>query len=164
MRGNPSLRSGAVLASILVAVLLFGGCGGGNDETQERTLTKKQFVNLTEKFCEKEYKAEERDMERYAEANGLKFGGAKPWEMERLVEAVVFDYVRDKIEYFESLPAPEGDEKEVRAMVVAFEKGLEKSEANPEVLAPRPGKSFPEPWTPSYHTTTEYGPWLCGQP
>lgn len=164
MKVNPSPRSAVALALMLVAALLLGGCGGGNDQTQERTLTKRQFVNLTEKFCEREYKAEERDMERYAEKNGLKFAGAKPWEMERLIVAVIFDYVREKIEYFESLPAPEGDEKEVRAMIAAFEEGLEKSEANPELLAPRPGKTLPEPFTPSYHTTTEYGPWLCGQP
>lgn len=158
------MRFGRTSAGLLTALLLLlAGCGG-DSETQERTLTKKQFVDLTEKFCEREYKAEERDMERYAEANGLKFAGAKPWEMERMVEAVIYDYVREKIEYFESLPVPEGDEKEVRAMIVAFEDGLEKSEANPEVLAPRPGKSFPEPWTPSYHTTSDYGPWLCGQP
>jgi hypothetical protein len=164
MKTSPSFRPSVALALMLLVLLLFGGCGGGNDETQERTLTKKQFVHLTEEFCNREYKAEERDMERYAEKNGLKFAGAKPWEMERLVEAVVFDYVREKIEYFESLPAPKGDEKEVRAMIVGFEEGLEKSEANPELLAPRPGKSLPDPFDASYQTTSDYGPWLCGQP
>ena len=38
--------------------MLLAGCGGGS-ETEERTLTKKQFVKLTEAFCDKEYKAEE---------------------------------------------------------------------------------------------------------
>lgn len=156
----------AVLA--LVSMLLLGGCGGDSDgsSSEEKTLTKKQFVRLTEDFCDKEYRAEERDMERYAEKHNLTFGGGKPWEEEELNEAIVFDYVRDKIAYFKSLPAPEGDEKEVREMIEAFEDGLRTSEETPEALVEaRPGKKpLPEPFTESYHTTFEYGPWLCAQP
>ena len=147
------------------AALLVGGCGD-NAESNEKTLTKKQFVRLTEAFCDREYRAEERDMERYAEKHGLVFGGGKPWEQERLNEAIVYGYVRDKIAYFKSLPAPEGDEKEVREMIEAFEDGLKKTEEVPASLAEaRPGaKPLPNPFEASYSTTTAYGPWLCGQP
>lgn len=147
--------------------LLFAGCGDGS-EAEEKTLTKKQFVKLTEDFCEKEARAEERDMEAYADKHLLLFGGGEPWEQEVLNEAVVFDYVEDKIAYFESLPVPEGDAKEVRAMIVAFEEGLEKSEKNPAGFAePRPFARKEPPsdfWDASYETTSDYGPWLCGQP
>lgn len=141
------------------------GCGG-DSEPPEKTLTKKQFVAKAEAFCNREYKAEERDMERYAEKHGLVFGGGEPWEQERLNEAVVYDYVREKIAYFKSLPVPEGDEKEVREMIEAFEDGLRKTEEVPASLAePRPGaKPLPNPFEASYRTTSEYGPWLCGQP
>ena len=153
------------LVGAMVAVWCAGGCGGG-DSTEERTLTKKQFVHLTEAFCNREYKPEERDMEKYADEHGLLFGGGEPWEQEILNEAVIFDYVRDKIAYFKSLPAPEGNEKEVRAMIESFEEGLETSEDTPASLAePRPGKKeLPNPFERSYETTSEYGPWLCGQP
>lgn len=149
----------------LVVLLLMSGCGDSAN-SEDQALTKKQFVRLTESFCDKEYKAEERDMEKYADEHGLLFGGGEPWEQEVLNEAVVFDYVRDKIAYFKSLSAPEGDEKEVRAMIEAFEEGLEKSEENPAALAePRPGKNPPSDyWDASYETTGSYGPWLCGQP
>jgi hypothetical protein len=141
------------------------GCGASSD-TEEKSLTKKQFVRLTEDFCEREYKAEERDMERYAEKHGLQFGETKPWEEERLNQAVIFDYVREKIAYFKSLPAPEGDEREVREMIEAFEDGLRRSEEVPASLASaRPGeKPLPNPFEESYRTTADYGPWLCGQP
>ncbi|HMI82054.1 MAG TPA: hypothetical protein VK480_09735 [Solirubrobacterales bacterium] len=152
-------------ALALIAALIAGGCGDSAN-SDDQALTKKQFVRLTEGFCNKEYRAEERDMEKYADEHGLLFGGGEPWEQEVLNEAVVFDYVRDKIAYFKSLPAPEGDEKEVRAMIEAFEDGLEKSEENPAALAEaRPGKNPPSDyWDASYETTSSYGPWLCGQP
>jgi hypothetical protein len=155
-----------VLVIALISILLASGCGGGS-ETEERTLTKKQFVKLTEAFCDKEYKAEEVDMEAYADKHLLLFGGGEPWEQEVLNE-IVFEYVEDKIAYFKSLPAPEGDEKEVRAMIQAFEDGLEQSEKTPAALAePRPfaKKKLPDDiWEASCETTSDYGPWLCGQP
>lgn len=145
--------------------LLAAGCGSSGD-SEERTLTKKQFVRLTEGFCNREFRAEERDMEAFADEHGLLFGGGEPWEQEVFNEAVVFDYVRDKIAYFKSLPAPEGDEREVQGMIRSFEDGLEKSEEVPAALAePRPGKKpLPNPFEESYRTTSQYGPWLCGQP
>ena len=150
-----------------LGLLLFAsGCGDGS-EAEEKTLTKKQFVKLTEAFCDKEYRAEERDMKAYADKHLLLFGGGEPWEQEVLNE-IVFEYVEDKIDYFKSLPVPEGDEKEVRAMIVAFEDGLEESEKDPAGLAEarpfakkQPANDF---WDRSYETTTAYGPWLCGQP
>jgi len=155
-----------VLAIALISILFASGCGGGS-ETDERTLTKKQFVKLTEAFCDKEYRAEEVDMKAYADKHLLLFGGGEPWEQEVLNE-IVFEYVEDKIAYFKSLPAPEGDEKEVRAMIKAFEDGLERSEETPAALAePRPfaNKKLPDDlWDASYETTSAYGPWLCGQP
>lgn len=155
---------------VLVIVGLFAlgasGCGSSAD-SQERTLTKKQFVHVTEAFCEREYKPEERDMEKLADEHDLLFGGGEPWEQE-VLDVVVLKYVRDKIRFFKSLPAPEGEEKEVRAMISAFESGLKRSERNPAGLAearPWVKKKPPEDfWDASYETTSDYGPWLCGQP
>ena len=155
-----------VLALLMTVVpMLLTGCGSSS-EAEERTLTKKQFVKLTEAFCNKEYRAEEVDMEAYADRHLLLFGGGEPWEQE-ILNKIVFEYVEDKIAYFRSLPVPEGDEKEVRGMIKAFEEGLENSERNPASLAePRINskKELPSYWDKSYETTTAYGPWLCGQP
>lgn len=154
------------LVFALGLTLFASGCGDSS-EAEEKTLTKKQFVKLTEAFCDKEYRAEERDMEAYAEKHLLLFGGGEPWEQEVLNE-IVFEYVEDKIAYFKSLPVPEGDEKEVKAMIESFEEGLEKSEKTPAALAePRPFAKKEQPdgfWDASYETTSAYGPWLCGQP
>lgn len=159
------MRLAFALFGAMMAAWCVSGCGGSGS-TEEWTLTKKQFVHLTEAFCNREYKPEERDMEAYADEHGLLFGGGEPWEQEILNEAVVFDYVRDKIAYFKSLPAPKGDEKEVWAMIESFEEGLETSEETPASLAEsRPRmKELPNPFERSYETTRKYGPWLCGQP
>jgi hypothetical protein len=157
-----------VLALGVIGVpLLLAGCGSSS-EAGEPTLTKKQFVKRAEAFCNKEYRAEEADMEAYADKHLLLFGGGEPWEQEVLNE-IVLEYVEDKIDFFKSLPVPEGarNEREVKAMIDAFEEGLENSEKNPAALAePRihSKKKLPEYWTKSYETTTAYGPWLCGQP
>lgn len=160
MRRAPLL----LLALALGLMLIAGGCGDSS-EAEEKTLTKKQFVKLTEAFCNKEYRAEERDMKAYADKHLLLFGGGEPWEQE-ILNQIVFEYVEDKIAYFKSLPVPEGDEKEVRAMIVAFEKGLEESEKT-GLAEPRPFAKKEPPddiWDASYETTSDYGPWLCGQP
>jgi hypothetical protein len=159
-------RAPYLLLLALAAVLLASGCGDDSG-AEEKTLTKKQFVKQAEAFCDKEYRAEERDMEAYADKHLLLFGGGEPWEQEVLNE-IVFEYVEDKIDFFKSLPVPEGDEKEVRAMIEAFEEGLEKSEKEPAGLAearPFAKKQPPDGfWDRSYETTSAYGPWLCGQP
>jgi hypothetical protein len=149
-----------------VPLLLATGCGDSS-EAEEPALTKRQFVKKAEAFCNVEYRAEEREMEAFAKKHLLLFGGGEPWEQEVLNE-IVFEYVEDKIDFFKSLPVPEGDAKEVKAMIVAFEDGLEKSEKNPAALAEaRPFAKEEQPddyWDASYKTTSDYGPWLCGQP
>jgi hypothetical protein len=154
-----------VLIVIGLVALIASGCGSAN--SQERTLTKKQYAKLTKVFCEKEYKPEERDMEKYAREHGLLFGGGEPWEQE-ILNKITYGYVRDKIAYFKSLPVPEGSEKEVKAMITAFETGLQKTEKNPAALAearPWTNKAPPDDyWDASYETTSDFGPWICGQP
>jgi len=156
-----------VLALLVTGIpLLLAGCGSSS-EAEERTLTKKQFVKLAEAFCDKEYRAEEVDMKAYADKHLLLFGGGEPWEQE-VLNKIVFGYVEDKIAYFKSLPVPEGDGKEVRAMIEAFEEGLDVSRRYPATFAElRPNskqKDRPSFWDKSYETTAAYGPWLCGQP
>jgi hypothetical protein len=106
-------------------------------------------------------------MEKYADEHGLLFGGGEPWEQEILDEEVIFGYVRDKIAYFKSLPAPPGDdEKGGPGDDRSLRRRAQTSEATPASLAEaRPGmKELPNPFERSYETTTAYGPWLCGQP
>ena len=144
---------------------LLAGCGDSS-EAEEPSITKKQFVKRAENFCINDSPHEEEDMRRYAAKHLLIAGGGEPWEQE-ILSRVLLEHVEDKIEFFESLPVPEGDGKEVRGMIEAFEEGVEKTRRDPSGLAePRIGsnKETPHYWDASYETTADYGPMICGQP
>lgn len=143
------------------AALLVSGCGGDSSTADETSasLTKKQFVKRADAYCTRGYKAQARAMEKYAKKHGF---SREPTQAEReeINTAVVLGFVRRKIEFFKSLPAPEGDEKEIRRMIESMERGLEQTERNPASLA----KPYdPEPFTDTRHLTAEYGPYVCGQ-
>ena len=142
--------------------LLASGCGDDSSTAEDASasLTKEQFVKRADAYCTRGYKAQARAMEAYAKKNGLNFTEPTQAEREKINTAVVLGFVRRKIEFFESLPAPEGDEKEVRQMIESMERGLEQSERNPASLA-KPYE--PEPFTDTRHLTAEYGPYVCGQ-
>jgi hypothetical protein len=153
----------ALFGAMVLAAFFASACGGSSD--QEEALTRKQFVRRTQGYCNRGYHRQERAMKKYAKEHGLIFGGGEPWEQEVLNEAVVLGFVRMRIEYWKSLPPPEGDEKQVRRIIEAMEKGLETAEKEPEALVePRPGhESPPEPFAENRRLTRAYGPWLCGQ-
>ena len=156
-----------ILVVVLLAtgVSLLLGCGSSS-EAEAPSITKKQFVRRAQAFCNKAYRAEEVALKAYAGKHLLLFGGGEPWEQEVLNE-IAFEYVEDKIDFFKSLPVPEGDGREVRGMIEAFEKGLSHSKENPAAFAEQrihSDKVLPRPWDASYETTRAYGPWLCGQP
>jgi hypothetical protein len=141
--------------------LLASGCGSDSSTADEasESLTKKQFVKRADAYCTRGYKAQARAMEKYAEKHGF---SREPTQAEReeVNTAVVLGFVRRKIEFFKSLPAPEGDEQKVQRMIASMERGLEQSEEDPASLA----KPYsPEPFTDTRHLTAEYGPWICGQ-
>jgi hypothetical protein len=152
-------RAVAVLATI--ALLLAAGCGGsgGDDQSSQPQLTKSQFVRRANAYCTRGYKAQAKAMEKYARSNGISVSPTQA-EREEMNTAVVLGFVRDKIEFFKTTPAPEGDEDEIRRIVESMEAGLERSEKTPAALA-KPIE--PEPFTQTRHLTAEYGPYVCGQ-
>ncbi len=149
-----------MLLSVGVAFSV-SGCGSDSSTAEDvsPSLTKKQFVKRADAYCTRGYKAQARAMERYAEKHGFSVSPTQA-EREEVNTAVVLGFVRRKIEFFKSLPAPEGDEKEIQRMIEAMERGLEQSEKDPASLA-KPYE--PEPFTDTRHLTSEYGPYVCGQ-
>lgn len=161
LRLPPARWAGPLLLVLFLLVVVGCGGGGGSSSTQAEgeTLTKKQFVRRMQAYCHRGYLRQEKAMHAFARAQNIPFTTTQA-DREKINNAVVLKYVEKRIAFLKSLPVPEGDEKEIQAIVKAMEKGLETSRTEPASLA----KPFdPEPFTQNRHLTAEYGFWLCGQ-
>ena len=111
------------------------GCGGGDSTTA--SLTKKQFLKKADKFCEEG----EREQLELASEYLKKHPGA---EEEEMIIPAGLPPLQKQTEEIKALPAPEGDEAQVEAIVKAFEKALKDTEANPQDILTTASNPFKE--------------------
>jgi hypothetical protein len=159
LRSLQALCVGALLALLLIVA----GCGSGGDSSSTQsgahTLTHKQYARRAQAYCHRDYLRQAKAMEKYSKAHGISKAPTQA-QREQVNTAVVLGFVARRIAFLKSLPVPEGDEKEIQAIIKAMESGLEESRREPASLA----KPFdPEPFTENRHLTADYGFWLCGQ-
>ena len=118
-------------ALALVAVALITGivsCGRGDDE---ESLTKAQFVKRATLICNEG----EREREEVLTAETQKFEEGEAQVTPQLQEQVILKILTKyeaMTEKLADLSPPEGDEKQVEAIVTAMEEGTEKVKANPQ--------------------------------
>ena len=159
LRSSQALCAGA----LLVALLTIAGCGSGGDSTSTQasaeTLSHKQYARRAQAYCHRDYLRQAKAMEKFRKAHGISRAPTQA-QREQVNTAVVLGFVERRIAFLKSLPVPEGDEKEIAAIIKAMESGLKESRRTPASLAKPYG---PEPFTENRHLTGEYGFWLCGQ-
>jgi hypothetical protein len=113
-----------LLASIGFVLAAVGvGCGGSDDPAP---LTRSEFVKQANEICssaESERKQESEDL-------GSAEEGDQATEQEAVAAALVSP-VESMVEDLDGLGPPKGDEKQVEAIVVAFEAGIDRLEAEP---------------------------------
>jgi hypothetical protein len=107
---------GALLATALVV-----GCGGSEPDP----LPKTAFLKQGNQICVNAAKKRETAVTELAEKNG----GGGP---EELVNDAALPPTKEMVEELDDLGVPEGDEKQVEAIVTGLEEGIEKVEANPK--------------------------------
>lgn len=161
LRLSPLRWAGGLL--VLLLLLLGAGCGSGGDSTSTQaapeTLTHKQYARRAQAYCHRDYLRQAKAMEKFRKAHGIPSAPTQA-QRERVNTAVVLGFVERRIAFLKSLPVPEGDGKEIQAIIRAMEKGLEESRKNPASLA----KPYdPEPFQENRELTGAYGFWLCGQ-
>jgi predicted small secreted protein len=150
----------AVLAALAAISMIAAGCGGGDDSSSEgSSITKAQFVKQADAICEKGNKETEAEFEEFAEEEGL--GENKQpskAQQEKAITDIVAPGVQKQIEEIDGLGAPEGDEKQVEAIVTSVEEGVEEIEENPGSLTE--GKN---PLAKGSKLAKEYGLKACGE-
>lgn len=127
-----SKRLMALLAAAAALVVLAGGCGSSSDETSvEKPLTKAQYVKQGSKICAKQGEVLGKEMISYGETHNLDGGGTKK-ETELTITAVLIPGFRAEVEGLEELTPPKADEKQIEAMLLKFNTGLEEGARDPQ--------------------------------
>jgi hypothetical protein len=150
----------AVLAALAAITMIVAGCGGGDDSSSEgSSITKTQFIKQADAICEKGNKENEAEFEEFAEEKGLS-ENKEPTkaQQEEAITDIVAPGVQKQIEEIDELGAPEGDEKQVEAIVTSVEEGVEEIEADPSSLTE--GKN---PLAKGSKLAKEYGLKACGE-
>jgi hypothetical protein len=139
---------GAVLVFLCGALALasaFAGCGG-DDAGGEVTITRAKFIERANAVCletRREISAEfasygesrvAKEAERAQRANELSADEANE-AAAKVAERILIPAMRTQLEELRELGTPSEDGDRARAMLDAFDEGLEKAEARPERAA-----------------------------
>jgi hypothetical protein len=148
----------ALLAALTAISMIAAGCGG-SDSTDSSSITKAQFIKQADAICEKGTKENEAEFEEFAEEKNLS-EDEEPTkaQQEEAISDIVAPGVQKQIEEIDALGAPEGDEKQVEAIVTSVEEGVEEIEADPSSLI-----KGENPLGKGSKLAKEYGLKACGE-
>lgn len=150
------LLTAAVAAAVLAA--LVAGCGGGDETTDETvTLTKTEFIKQGDAICKESGDQSEKEAEEFAEENGFTLEKASEEQLEEAVAAVLVPTLRQQADEIEALGAPDGDEKQVEAILDSLEGATDEIEGDPSVVFKE--EVFDEP----NELAEDYGFKVCGE-
>lgn len=149
----------SALAVLVALAALVAGCGGGDDTTDSETvtLTKTEFIKQGDAICKEANEDNEAEAEEYAEENGFTLEKASKDQIEEAVAAVLVPSLEKQADELKALGAPEGDEDEVEAIIVALEDATGEIEDDPSSIFT--GKSLDKP----NKLAGAYGFKVCGQ-
>lgn len=144
MRGSllSSLGALAVAAAVALGV---GGCGGGSDSTSAESagataagggkqtaihsssLNKEEFIEKADAICTRAKTEGLEAMGAYVKENKGAAGQSKVELIGEAVQKVFLPSVQSQVDQIRALGAPEGEEQEVEAILVALEEGVEEA-------------------------------------
>lgn len=113
----------ATWAVALAAALIFAGCGGSG---KPDPLKKSEFIAQADSICKSANSEREEALKEVAKSEP---------EATQLVNETALPPIQKMTEELSGLGPPVGDEKEVHAIISAFEQGVKKIEADPTNLS-----------------------------
>lgn len=127
------MRKAFLAIGMAIALVAITGCGSGDDGGEE-TLTKAEFIKRGDEICSKAEERSEPEAEEFAEENGFDLEKATKDEVEEAITAVLVPALEQQAEEIDALGAPEGDEEEIDAIVVALQDGAAEVEDDPGLV------------------------------
>lgn len=132
---RPGLAS-AVVCSLLVALLLAGGCGGDSEESggteiavETGSLSKAEFTDQVNAICRNDRLRFERDFTAFA--GSVSPSGDREAAAQKLVDTILVPIYSGQIDQIQAMGAPSGDEGEIEAYLVAMQEGLDAAVEEP---------------------------------
>jgi hypothetical protein len=148
------------------AALVAAGCGGNDDDDTSATtattgaagdepLSKEQFILSADQICARG------DQEIEKAAGEVFQQGQQPSreEQEQFITDTVLPNVQQQIDGIRALPAPEGDEDQVTAILDAAQEAIDTGEADPAALT---GQGADDPFAEANKLAEDYGLKSCG--
>jgi hypothetical protein len=139
--------SSVVLGAMLALSLIVGGCGS-SDSDGEAAPSKAKFLLDANAIC--------------ATSGTVDPGGAvgrdpSPIEFDRFVRGVVVPTIQEEVDAIRALTPPEGDEKEISAILDSAQAAIDEVKAHPGALNARQN-----PFRESTRLAHAYGLDACG--
>jgi len=150
------VRKAFLAIGLAIALVAITGCGGGDDGGEE-TLTKVEFIERGDEICSKAEERSEPEAEEFAEENGFDLEKATNGELEEAIVEVLVPALNQQAEEIDALGAPEGDEEEIDAIVVALQDGAAEVEDDPSLVFED------EPLKEASQLARDYGFEACGE-
>jgi hypothetical protein len=153
------MKSRFTILGALVGIALAATACGGSDDESTKAPTKAEFIKRADRICVQTDKVQRDDLKAYFAKRPA--GAANQALNEKVVLAVGLPAIRDEAEELDALPAPDGDEEEVQAILDGMGKAIERAEEDPSTLVNL--KSL-GPFTAVGKLAGEYGFKACAFP
>ncbi|HEX5713101.1 MAG TPA: hypothetical protein VFX85_07290 [Solirubrobacterales bacterium] len=156
-----SKRLMLLFAAVLALAAVGAGCGSSDDSTETVeetvTLTKAEFIKQGDQICKQAEEDSESEAEEFAEENDFTLEKASEEQIEEAIDEVLVPALDRQAEEIQALGAPEGDEEQVEAIIVALEDAS-------ATVADDPSQAFEgEPLKEATELAEDYGFKVCGE-
>lgn len=144
------------IAGVFLVALVLAGCGG-DDDSNEASISKAQFIKKADQVCKEANKRMEAAFVAFLEGNRDITRPDGP-AVEGLVGKILVPSIKREISELEALGTPDGDEDEIDEILTALEEGVETAEDNPKVVTGSADTVFGI----ASRLAEEYGLKICG--
>jgi hypothetical protein len=123
-------RSNASVPILILFALMLCSCGSGDSSASEAP-SKAAFVKWAAAICEELKQEFSKKLRVYVRTHPGSLNIHPEIARDRLIMALDRPLIEEEAEKLAALPAPQGDEEEIAAIVKAIEAGVKKAMANP---------------------------------